>query len=171
MSAWNDRTPGTWMLYQFVNPGRNGMTEDIGEFPTFRAATEAARRIAKISKLKGHFNASFCRSHKCEGAVVDGFTSPITLEGPTDYTPDIELRLRDDRVVWLSDLEDTLHDLEHAHDTLHDGPPAPHQLHVEVHDGKLHLQCDDCPQWHPIEFDRPTVADLESFQAGHSAGH
>lgn len=106
--TWTDRTPGTWMLYQFVNPGSNGATQDIGEFPTYRAAVEAARRIAKLSNLKGAFSTSFCRSHQRDGALVDGLTQHVSLEGPGEYNPDIELRLSDGKVVWLGDVDATL---------------------------------------------------------------
>lgn len=103
--SWQKRTPGTWELRQFTRPGHNGQCETIGEFPTFRAATEAARRIAKISNLRGDFDATLCRSHKRDGVVVDGHTRRIQLEAPT-YDPDIELTLRDGRTMWLSDFED-----------------------------------------------------------------
>lgn len=106
--TWDDRTPGTWMLTQFHDPGTNGACTELGEFSSYRSAVEAARVIVGISRLRGEFTATFCRSHKREGASVDGRTSPIKLDGPGDYTGDIELRLRDGRVMWLSDLEDEL---------------------------------------------------------------
>lgn len=110
---WDERTPGTWELSQFVQKGSNGQTEEIGEFPSYRAAVEAARRIAKFSKLEGAFMASFCRSHKREGALVDGFTSFISLDPPA-YDPHIEVTLKDGRTVWLEDLERELDEATQA---------------------------------------------------------
>lgn len=101
---WDQRTPGSWMLSQFVRPGNNGENEDIGEFPNYRAAVDAARRIAKFSRLEGGFMVSFCRSHKREGAMVDGYTVPISLEPPS-HNPHVELTLSDGRTLWLEDLE------------------------------------------------------------------
>lgn len=109
--SWETQTVGTWELTQFENPGTNGRCHTLGEFASYRAAVEAARRIVKHSKLQGGFTTSFKRSDKREGAGVDGFTRPISLAGPEVHDADVELKLIDGRVVWLSDLETELFDL------------------------------------------------------------
>lgn len=95
-------------LYQWVDPGHNGKTEDIGEFATLRAAVEAARRISKISKLKGHFGASqaFSEAEQAEKGY-HGTSYSITLE-PAPYFPHQEITLSDGRVVWLEDVDELI---------------------------------------------------------------
>lgn len=106
MTAWDKQRVGTWRLSQFVDPGHNGSCQDIGEFDTFRAATEAARRIAKISKLKGDFTTSFKRGESEPGNIfANGYSRAVSLEPPKEYDPHVELRLSDGRTVWLEDVD------------------------------------------------------------------
>ena len=98
------RTPIAVQLYQWVRPGSNGETEDLGEYASVRAATNAARKIAKVSKLEGDFGATVLFSRKMTGSVTDGYALPIPLELPA-YQPQQEFRLSDGRTVWLEDVD------------------------------------------------------------------
>ena len=104
MSRHDEQPAGTFALYQWVRPGSNGETVDLGFFASLREATNAARAIAKVSKLEGKFGASFKRSDKRDGCFVDGYATTIVLELP-EYQPHLEFRLSDGRTVWLEDVD------------------------------------------------------------------
>lgn len=105
--------PGTWRLSQFHEPGTNGMCTEIGDFPTFRAATEAARVLANISLLKGGFTCTYLRSDERKGSAIDGFSRRVLLH-PEDleYDPHVEVVLPDGQVQWLEDIVKELDDLK-----------------------------------------------------------
>lgn len=100
-------TPGMFRLYQWVNPGSNGQTEELGEYPTLRAAIEAARNIAKVSKLKGRFGAgtTFTPEQKLAHGY-DGQSYQIDLEPA--YFPHQEITLSNGERVWLEDVDELL---------------------------------------------------------------
>lgn len=101
---WEDREVGTFLLYQFVRPGSNGETKDLGQFRSLREAIEAARLIAPHSKLEGEFSVSEKYGTGRRGAAVEGRNYRVSLE-PAAYFPDQELTLSDGRVVWLGDVD------------------------------------------------------------------
>lgn len=103
---YEDQPDNTFRLYRWEN-GSNGVTNDIGIYRSYRTCVEVARALYREDPTKGAFGATFLRSQKRFGAGIDGYSTTVPTDPPV-YTPDLEIRLKDGRTVWLGDVEDSL---------------------------------------------------------------
>jgi hypothetical protein len=115
---WEDREVGTFLLQQFVNPGRNGAIKSLGEFKSLRAAVEAARAFAPYSTLTGDFAVDEKWGSERKGAEVQGRHYAVSLEAPK-YFPDMEITLSDGRTVWVGDVDSLIRERLDAFATAH----------------------------------------------------